>query len=225
MAGNKPAELNTTPSAAILVSGGGSNLQAFIDAVVAEEITLELRVVLSNKADAKGLERARLAKIPTECVSHKDYAERQQFDQALLSALSPYAPDIIILAGFMRILTPLFIDCYAGRILNIHPSLLPKYPGLNTHQRALEAGDKTHGSTVHFVTEQLDGGPCVMQGPVPIRADDTPETLASRVLAVEHCIYPQVAALYAACRLQCKAGRAWLDDAPRIEPLQYRSRH
>ena len=208
-------------SAAVLISGSGTNLQAFIDATQSGALDLDLRVVLSNKCEAAGLDRARKAGIRTECVRHRDYPEREKFDAALVSVLDRYEPDLIILAGFMRILTPIFIDHYAGRIFNIHPSLLPRFPGLDTHQRAIDAGDKWHGSTVHFATEELDGGPRVIQGRVPILADDTAESLAARVLEVEHQIYPRAAALFAAGRLRYSDGMALLDGTPLEEPLQY----
>lgn len=208
-------------SAAVLISGGGTNLQAFIDETVSGELDLDLKVVLSNRPDAAGLERARKANIKVECVEHRDFREREQFDAKLVSVLNKYAPDMIILAGFMRILSPVFIDRFAGKILNIHPSLLPKYPGLNTHQRAIEAGESWHGSTVHFATAELDGGPRIIQGRVPVLRDDTAESLALRVLKVEHQIYTQAAALLASGRLVYRDGHAWLDGVPMDEPLQY----
>lgn len=207
------------PSAAILISGGGTNLQAFIDATQSGQLNIDLNVVLSNKPGAAGLERARRANIEVACVEHKNYPVREDFDAALVSTLDRYAPDLVILAGFMRILTPVFIGHYVGRIFNIHPSLLPKYPGLNTHQRALDAGDKWHGSTVHFATEELDGGPRIIQGRVPILAGDSAATLAARVLTVEHQIYPKAAELYAAGRLESRDGAAWLDGQRLDEPL------
>lgn len=206
--------------AAVLISGGGTNLQAFIDSCAAGVLDLDLAVVLSNNATALGLQRARRANIKVECVAHKDYASREKFDAALVKTLDRYAPDLVIFAGFMRILTPVFIRHFEGRIFNIHPSLLPRYPGLDTHQRAIDAGDQWHGSTVHFATEELDGGPRIIQGRVPIMANDTAATLAERVLAVEHQIYPQAAALFAAGRLRYREGRAWLDGKPLDEPLQ-----
>jgi phosphoribosylglycinamide formyltransferase-1 len=206
--------------AAVLISGGGTNLQAFIDATQSGELDLELKVVLSNKPQAGGLDRARQANISVECVEHKSYPEREQFDAELVSVLSEYEPDLIILAGFMRILTPVFIDQFAGRIFNIHPSLLPKYPGLNTHQMAIDAGDSWHGSTVHFATRELDGGPRIIQGRVPVLPDDSAETLAARVLKIEHQIYPQAVALFAAGRLEYRDGSAWLDGVRMDEPLQ-----
>ena len=208
-------------SAAVLISGSGTNLQSFIDKVAAGTLDLELAVVLSNKPAAAGLERARQAGIPVECVRHGDYPDRESFDAALVDTLDRYVPDLVILAGFMRILTPVFIDHFAGRIFNIHPSLLPKYPGLDTHKRAIDAGDEWAGSTVHFATEELDGGPPIIQGRVPVLPDDTADTLAARVLAVEHRIYPEAAALFAAGRLRYKNGGAWLDGERLNKPLQY----
>jgi len=207
-------------SAAVLISGGGTNLQAFIDAVGSGDLHLELGVVLSNLGTAGGLERARKAGIPTECVDHRDYPDRGAFDAALIDRLAPYDVDVVILAGFMRILTTAFIDQFVGRIFNIHPSLLPDYPGLNTHQRALEAGEKWHGSTVHFATEQLDGGPRVLQGRVPVLPDDSPQTLAARVLEIEHRIYPQAVSLFIAGRLRYQDGHAWMDGEKLEEPLE-----
>jgi len=213
---NQPA---TRPSAAILISGGGTNLQAFIDATQAGELDIDIGVVLSNKAAAAGLDRARTADINVECVEHRDFPEREAFDAALVSVLDRYQPDVVVLAGFMRILTPVFIDHFAGRIFNIHPSLLPKYPGLDTHQRAIDAGDQWHGSTVHFATEELDGGPRVIQGRVPVLGDDTAATLAARVLEVEHRIYPQAISLFAEGRLEYRQGDAWLDGRRLDEPI------
>jgi phosphoribosylglycinamide formyltransferase-1 len=213
--GNKPV------SAAVLISGSGTNLQAFIDAVAAGTLDLELRVVLSNRPDAAGLERARRAHIPTECVRHRDFPEREQFDATLIETLDRYQPDLIVLAGFMRILTPVFIKHFAGRIFNIHPSLLPKYPGLDTHQRAIDAGDQWAGSTVHFATEELDSGPAVVQGRVPVESDDTAASLAARVLEIEHQIYPRAAALFAAGRLEYRDGHAWLDGERLDEPIPF----
>jgi phosphoribosylglycinamide formyltransferase-1 len=206
-------------SAAVLVSGSGTNLQSFIDKVATGELDIDLCVVLSNEPGAMGLERARKANIPVECIEHRNYPDRERFDAALVDTLERYSPQLIILAGFMRILTPVFIEHFAGRIFNIHPSLLPKYPGLDTHQRAIDAGDDWHGSTVHFATEELDGGPRVIQGRVPVYPDDDAATLAARVLAVEHQIYPQAAALFSAGRLEYRDGTAWLDGERLDEPI------
>lgn len=207
-------------SAAVLISGGGSNLQSLIDATADKDSELEIVVVVSNQADAYGLERARNAGIDAVCVSHHDYAERSQYDAALLRALVPYQPDFVFLAGFMRILTPAFVDAFAGRMLNIHPSLLPRYPGLHTHQRAIDAGDDWHGCTVHFVSTELDSGPPIIQGMVAVRRDDTAESLARRVLAVEHQIYPQAVSLLASGRLQQRDDEAWLDGKLLEDPIR-----
>lgn len=208
-------------SAAILVSGSGTNLQAFIDAAASGQLDLDLSVVLSNQPDAAGLERARRAGIEVECLRHQDYPQRELFDAALVRALDRYAPDLILLAGFMRILTPVFVNHFSGRVLNIHPSLLPRFAGLNTHQRAIDAGDQWHGSTVHFVTAELDGGPPIIQGRVAVMPDDSAAGLAQRVLALEHKIYPQAAGLFAAGRILLRDGAAWLDGERLREPLQY----
>jgi len=208
-------------SAAILISGSGTNLQSFIDKTGAGELDLDIAVVLSNKPGVAGLDRARKARIPVECVEHGGYPDRESFDAALNETLDRYSPDLIILAGFMRILTPVFIDHFAGRIFNIHPSLLPQYPGLDTHQRAIDAGDQWAGSTVHFVTEELDGGPLVIQGRVPVTRDDTARSLAARVLKVEHQIYPEAAALFAAGRLEHRDGTAWLDGQRLEKPIAF----
>jgi len=198
---------------AVLISGSGSNLQAFIDACNAGTLPAEIAVVLSNKPEAGGLARAADAGIPTRVVDHRQFESREAFDAAMLEALAPFAPDLVILAGFMRILTPDFIAAFRGRLLNIHPSLLPKYPGLKTHQRALDAGDSEGGATVHFVTEELDGGPPVLFARVPIQADDSAETLAARVQMREHQLYPQAARWFLEGRLVLENDRALLDGA------------
>jgi phosphoribosylglycinamide formyltransferase-1 len=198
-------------SIVVLISGSGSNLQAIIDACSSGFIPGNISAVLSNKANAYGLVRASDAGIKTQVVDHKAFASRQQYDQALLAAIDQYQPDLVVLAGFMRILTPAFVRHYAGRLLNIHPSLLPKYQGLNTHQRAIEAQDKEHGCSVHFVTEQLDGGPVVLQAKVPVFSDDDISALAERVHEQEHRIYPLVVRWFCQNRLQQQADQAWLD--------------
>jgi len=208
-------------SAAILISGSGTNLQAFIDAARDGSLDLRIAVVVSNRPDAYGLVRARDAGIATECVRNEDYPERAAFDEALADTLEKYEPGLLILAGFMRILTAAFVRRFDGKILNIHPALLPNYPGLNTHQRVIDAGEKWHGSTVHFVTEELDAGPRILQGRVPVLADDTESLLSARVQAIEHKIYPQAAALFASGRLQFKNGESWLDGAKLEEPVQF----
>ena len=208
-------------SAAILISGSGTNLQAFIDAARDGSLDLNIAVVVSNRPDAYGLVRARDAGIATECVRNEDYPERAAFDEALADTLKKYEPGLLILAGFMRILTRQFVRRFEGKILNIHPALLPKFPGLNTHQRVIDAGETLHGSTVHFVTEELDAGPRILQGRVPVLADDTASRLSARVQAVEHKIYPQAAALFASGRLEFRDGKSWLDGAMLDEPVQY----
>ncbi len=208
-------------SAAILISGSGSNLQAFIDAVKDGSLDLNIAVVVSNRPDAYGLLRARDVGIATACVQNADYPDRAAFDEALADTLEQYQPGLLILAGFMRILSRAFVKRFEGKILNIHPALLPKYPGLNTHQRAIDAGEQWHGSTVHFVTEELDAGPRILQGRVPVLADDTASRLSARVQAVEHKIYPEAAALLASGRLQFIDGESWLDGARLDEPVQF----
>ncbi len=198
----------------MLVSGSGSNLQAFIEACGDPSYPCIVAAVISNRPGAHGLERARAAGIATEVLDHTDFASREDFDAELARRIDAHAPDLVILAGFMRILTAGFVRHYAGRLLNIHPSLLPRYPGLHTHQRALEAGDAEHGATVHFVTEDLDGGPAILQARVPVLPGDTPQSLAARVLEREHRIYPLAARLYAEGRLRLHGERAELDGNP-----------
>jgi phosphoribosylglycinamide formyltransferase-1 len=207
--------------AAILISGGGTNLQAFIDAVADGSLDIEIRVVVSNQADAYGLRRARDAGIPAECIPNTEFADRAAFDDALANTLERHRPDLLILAGFMRILSSSFVKRFEGKIMNIHPALLPKYPGLDTHQRVIDAGERWHGSTVHFVTEELDAGPLVLQGRVPVLSDDTESILSARVQAVEHKIYPEAAALFSSGRLKFKNGESWLDGSKLNEPLQF----
>jgi phosphoribosylglycinamide formyltransferase-1 len=177
----------------VLISGNGSNLQAFIDRATGD-YPARIVGVLSNRADAFGIERARHAGIPVTVIDHKGFATREAFDEAMTRAIDAWRPDVVVLAGFMRILTPAFVRHYAGRLLNIHPSLLPKFPGTDTHRRAIEAGETEHGCSVHFVTEELDGGPVVAQERVPVHADDTPETLRMRVQSAEHRLYPELVA-------------------------------
>lgn len=176
----------------VLISGSGTNLQAIIDACKSTDYPGSVVGVVSNKVDAYGLTRANNANIKTIALSHKDFESREGYDQALIAKIDELQPDVIVLAGFMRILTPQFVQHYQGKLVNIHPSLLPKYQGLNTHQRAIDAGDKEHGVSVHFVTEELDGGPVILQAKVPIFDGDTSDDLAERVHEQEHRIYPLV---------------------------------
>lgn len=195
----------------ILISGSGSNLQSFIDARSNGALPAEICAVISNRPDAGGLQRARDAGISAEALDHRSFDSRDAFDDALMRAINGYKPDLVILAGFMRILGAEFVRHFRGRLINIHPSLLPKYPGLHTHQRAIDAGDNEAGATVHFVTEELDGGPPILQAKVPVLADDTPELLARRVLEQEHRIYPVAAQWFAENRLTLLGNRAELD--------------
>ena len=197
---------------AILISGRGSNMQAFIDACESGQLPARICLVVSNNPQAAGLQKASSMGIETACINHREYPSREAFDQALVDCLDSHQADLVILAGFMRILTPIFITPYLGRLLNIHPSLLPKYPGLNTHQRALDAGDTEAGVTVHFVTPELDGGPPILQARVPIQPDDTADALAARVIVQEHRIYPLAAAWFLENRLQLTEQGAMLDD-------------
>ncbi|MCX4028697.1 phosphoribosylglycinamide formyltransferase [Endozoicomonas sp. SM1973] len=192
----------------VVISGSGSNLQALIDQAAA--ININITGVISNIASAYGLTRAAQANIPTQVVDHTQFSDRTTFDTALMAAIDSYQPDLVVLAGFMRILTPTFTKHYTGRMLNIHPSLLPKYRGLHTHKRALEAGDKEHGATVHFVTEELDGGPNVIQAIVPVAGSDTEASLMEKVQQKEHKIYPQAVAWFAEGNLKMEHNKAFL---------------
>lgn len=204
----------------VLISGSGSNLQALIDARAAGRLSADIACVFSNRADAGGLARAAAAGIATEVLSHRDYPSREAFDEELRRRIDAHAPDLVVLAGFMRILSTGFVRHFHGRLLNIHPSLLPNYPGLDTHRRAIEAGDAAAGATVHFVTEELDGGPPVVQAQVPVLTGDTPATLAERVLEQEHRIYPLAVEWFASGRLRLRDHHACLDGVP-LPPTGY----
>ena len=201
----------SNPRILVLISGSGSNLQAIIDHSSKGAIQGEVVAVISNRADAYGLTRAENAGIAHQVVDHKAFADRESYDAALQEAIDSYQPDLVVLAGFMRILTPGFVNHYAGRMLNIHPSLLPKYQGLNTHQRAIDNGDTEHGVSVHFVTEELDGGPVVLQAKVPVFPEDDADDLAEKVHEQEHRIYPLVINWFCQGRLTMKDGAACLD--------------
>jgi phosphoribosylglycinamide formyltransferase-1 len=202
----------------VLISGGGTNLQALIDAAAAGQ-PFAIVGVVSNRPDAFGLTRAQRAGIPTVVVDHAGYPDRESFETALADRVDRFGPGLVCLAGFMRILTPGFVGHYRGRMLNIHPSLLPRYRGLHTHQRAIDAGDAEHGATVHFVTEELDGGPRIVRARVPVLAGDTAEVLAARVLEKEHRIYPLAVRWFAEGRLRLVAAGAELDGRVLAEPV------
>ncbi|KMM89860.1 phosphoribosylglycinamide formyltransferase [Pseudomonas lundensis] len=195
----------------VLLSGSGSNLQALIDSKDVKESPATLRAVISNRADAPGLQRAMNAGIDTRVLDHTAFEGREAFDAALIDIIDTFNPHLVVLAGFMRILSADFVRHYQGRLLNIHPSLLPKYKGLHTHQRALEAQDREHGCSVHFVTEELDGGPLVVQAVIPVESEDTPSSLALRVHAQEHRIYPLAVRWFAEGRLSLDEQGALLD--------------
>ncbi|MCL6270669.1 phosphoribosylglycinamide formyltransferase [Sansalvadorimonas sp. 2012CJ34-2] len=196
----------------VLISGSGSNLQALID--TQDDTNIRIAAVISNQQGVRGLERAQEAGIPAIVLNHTEYDSREAFDQALISEIDSHQPELVILAGFMRILTPEMTNHYHGRMMNIHPSLLPKYKGLHTHKRALEAGDNVHGVTVHFVSSELDGGPPIIQARVPVKATDNQESLQKRVLLQEHIIYPVAVGWFAAGRLKLDGDTAILDDRP-----------
>ncbi|WP_038157013.1 phosphoribosylglycinamide formyltransferase [Trabulsiella guamensis] len=197
----------------VLISGNGSNLQAIIDGCQQGKINGTLRAVFSNKADAFGLERAREADIPAHALEASQFASREAFDRELIREIDIYTPDVVVLAGYMRILSPEFVAHYQGRLLNIHPSLLPKYPGLYTHRQVLENGDEEHGTSVHFVTDELDGGPVILQAKVPVFEGDDEADVTARVQAQEHAIYPLVVSWFVDGRLQMHDNAAWLDGA------------
>ncbi len=199
----------------ILISGRGSNMEAVVRAAEAEQWPARIAAVISNRADAGGLDFAAARGIPTAVVPNKDYPTREAFDAALQAVIDGYAPDLVVLAGFMRILTPAFVEHYAGRMLNIHPSLLPLYPGLHTHEAAIAAGDAEHGATVHFVTAELDHGPMVDQARVPLLPGDTPQTLAARVLTQEHVLYPRAVRWFIEDKLTVEDGRVFGPHNPR----------
>jgi phosphoribosylglycinamide formyltransferase-1 len=204
----------------ILISGSGSNMQTLVAASQTGKIAGQVVAVISNKADAAGLAKAQAAGVDTAVLAHGDFASREQYDQALQQLVDSFRPDVVVLAGFMRILTPAFTQHYHGRMLNIHPSLLPKYKGVDTHNRALAAGDTEHGVSVHFVTEELDGGPVILQAKVPVFTDDSAADLQARVQVQEHGIYPLVVNWLCRDRLCLRADGAYL-DGQRLGPHGY----
>jgi phosphoribosylglycinamide formyltransferase-1 len=205
----------------VLISGRGSNMRALAGRSADPAMGYEVAGVLSDRPQAAGLEAAADLGIPARALVPDPAAPRVEYEAALAAAIEEFAPSLIVLAGFMRILSAPFVARYAGRILNIHPSLLPKYPGLDTHRRVLAARESEHGATVHFVTEQLDGGPLIIQGRIPVEPDDDPQSLQARVYVLEHCIYPLAVRWYCSGRLRYREGRAWLDGKPLSAPVQY----
>jgi len=201
----------------VLISGRGSNLLALLQT----ELGGRIERVICNNPSAKGLDIARSHGVAWEVVDHRNFPDREQFDQALAERIEAAQPNLIVLAGFMRILSPRFVGAFAGKILNIHPSLLPKFPGLHTHRRVLDALEPEHGATVHFVTEQLDGGPRVIQARIAVSADDDELSLAARVQTLEHRIYPLAVRWFCEDRLRFEAGQAWLDGKALSEPVQF----
>jgi phosphoribosylglycinamide formyltransferase-1 len=204
---------------AVLVSGYGSNLQALLDARAAGRLPVEFRLVASDRPEAQGLERARRAGVRAEAVAPGASADRAAWNEALGALLAASGAELVVLAGFMRVLAPELVRAWEGRMLNIHPSLLPLHRGLHTHRRALEAGDRMHGTSIHFVTEELDGGPVVLQARLPVLPGDDPESLAHRVQAREHEVYPRVVRWAAEGSLQWRAGGPWLYDRPLRRPV------
>lgn len=204
----------------VLISGNGSNLQAIIDACKQKKINGTISAVFSNKAEAFGLERAREAGIAAHALAASEFASREAFDRQLMQEIDAYAPDVVVLAGYMRILSPAFVARYSGRLLNIHPSLLPKYPGLHTHRQVLENGDEEHGTSVHFVTDELDGGPVILQARVPVFEGDDEDDVTARVQHQEHAIYPLVVSWFLEDRLKMRHNAAWLDGV-QLPPQGY----
>ncbi len=205
----------------VLISGSGSNLQALID-TAAQGAPYRIAAVISNRAEAYGLQRAAEAQIPHRVLNHREFSSREAYDQALMALIDQHQPKAVVLAGFMRILTPAFTSHYRGRLFNIHPSLLPKYQGLHTHARAIAAEDEAHGASVHFVTEELDGGPLIAQARVQIEPEDDADTLAARVLKREHFIYPLCLRWFAEKRLELAGNnQVWFESAPLAAPITF----
>jgi len=203
--------------AVVLISGSGTNLQAILD-TAAGDLPLDIRAVISNRPGAHGLERAANACVPTRRLDHTLFPERPAFEAALGELIDSFAPELVILAGFMRILTPEFVARYRGRMVNIHPALLPAYPGLDTHRRVLEAGDTEHGASIHYVTAEVDGGPVFLQVKVAVEPGDDPDVLAARVLEQEHRLYPAALRLICAGRIKLHDDRVMLDGVPLARP-------
>lgn len=213
--------MQTPFSIVVLISGSGSNLQSIIDVIHHTQINAQISAVISNNATAYGLERASQQGISTHCIEHQNFNSRADFDTQLQTVIDQYTPDLVVLAGFMRILTPDFVEHYYGKMINIHPSLLPNYKGINTHQRVLNDGAKKHGVSVHFVTPELDGGPIIAQASVPVKTDDTVQSLAQRVLKQEHRIYPLVIQWIIEQRLQFVQGKIIFDQIILQQAIAY----
>ena len=212
--------MTSRKKAVVLISGSGSNLQAFIDHINDGQLELDITLVISNKPDAFGLERATKAGIETDCLNHKEFDSRLSFDHALMQRIDETHADIVILAGFMRILTAEFVNHYRGRLVNIHPSLLPKYPGVDTHQRAINAGDEWHGASIHFVVPEVDAGPIILQGQLKLTDNDTASSLQQRIHTIEHQLYPQALSWFSADRLTIKNNKVLLDGETSAKQLQ-----
>jgi phosphoribosylglycinamide formyltransferase-1 len=205
----------------VLISGNGSNLQAIIDEIEAGNLNASINAVISNRPDAFGLQRARLHDIPAIALDHSQFAEREQFDSQLQQEIDKYQPDVIILAGYMRILTSELIRYFSPNILNIHPSLLPKYQGLNTYQRALDNNETEHGVSIHVVTPELDAGPVILQASYPITDQDDIDSMQQKGHALEYQMYPQVIRWLSEKRLQLSASKPLFDDKPLEQPIRY----
>lgn len=204
----------------VLISGSGTNLQALIDEQTTGELPIDIVAVISNRPGAGGLEKAQSAGIPTHVIDHTQFDDRHSFDVQVIDAILQYQPDLIVLAGYMRIMTPDLVNRFSGRMLNVHPSLLPKYPGLNTHRRALENKDTHHGSTVHFVTEVLDGGPVIAQSKLTIGDNDNEQLLATRVKQLEHKLYPKVVGWFAEGKLTLKNNQTYFNGELLEQPIE-----
>jgi phosphoribosylglycinamide formyltransferase-1 len=204
----------------VLLSGEGSNLQAILDQIKAGTIKAEISAVISNRADANGLKRAEKVGIPNHSLDHNTFESRESFDKELTKIIDSYAPDLVVLAGFMRILGSDFVEYFQGKMINIHPSLLPKYKGLNTHKRVLENADKEHGASVHFVIPELDSGMVIIQGIVPVIANDTEKTLTKRVHEIEHIIYPKAVKWLAEEKLKFASDKVFFNNQPISEPIK-----
>ena len=203
----------------VLISGNGSNLQAIIDAKQKGDLNIEIEAVISNCAGVYGLARAEKAHIPTQVIRHQDYTSRDQFDHALMATIDPYDPELIVLAGFMRRLGPEVARKYAGKMINIHPSLLPNYPGLHTHARILQDKQAFHGTSIHFVTEDLDAGPIISQAIFPVSPQSTEESLKDQVQALEHILYPMTLKWFAERRIRLKGNQILIDEQPLPSPV------